>query len=168
MTTLGERLKELRAGKTQRWLAEQLGIPQTTLSNYEKDKNEPNIALIHAITAMFAVRTDWLLFGSGPMREDGAAEDAPARPEAEGLPPDASRLERVEAQRDSLLEENRALWKANAELREKVARLEEQVKHLRAWQEHRVMREDMPPTTCLQEPEPDFSGFFPQPPLRKK
>ena len=37
------------------------------------------------------------------------------------------KLEKVEEQRDSLMEENRKLWKENGELREKCARLEERM-----------------------------------------
>lgn len=68
MATLGERLKLLRQGMTQRAFAAKLGIPQTTLSNYEKNKCELNLALAEQITTMFGVSTDWLLFERGPMR----------------------------------------------------------------------------------------------------
>jgi transcriptional regulator with XRE-family HTH domain len=68
MATLGERLKLLRQGMTQRAFAAKLGIPQTTLSNYEKNKCELNLALAEQITTMFGITTDWLLFERGPMR----------------------------------------------------------------------------------------------------
>ena len=38
-----------------------------------------------------------------------------------------SKLEKVEEQRDSLMEENRNLWKETGEFREKCARLEERM-----------------------------------------
>jgi transcriptional regulator with XRE-family HTH domain len=67
MATLGERLKLIRQGMTQRTFAAKLGIPQTTLSNYEKNKCELNLALAEQITIMFGISTDWLLFERGPM-----------------------------------------------------------------------------------------------------
>lgn len=82
MNNLGERLKTLRKGKTQVWLAKQLGIPATTLSNYENGKSELNFAIINAISTIFKVNTDWLLFGRGPM----AAEDSSKSQTAETSP----------------------------------------------------------------------------------
>ncbi len=73
-TTVGDRLKILRSGHTQAWLAEKLTIPPTTLSNYENNKSELNYGMIEAITSIFHVNADWLLFGTGPMR----GETAPA------------------------------------------------------------------------------------------
>ncbi|MDD2966930.1 MAG: helix-turn-helix transcriptional regulator [Desulfovibrionaceae bacterium] len=67
MATLGDRLKLIRQGMTQRTFAAKLGIPQTTLSNYEKNKCELNLALAEQITIMFGISTDWLLFERGPM-----------------------------------------------------------------------------------------------------
>jgi len=63
MSTLGDRIKELRGTHSQKWLAEQLGIPPTTLSNYENNKSELNFAIILALKTIFKVNTDWLLFG---------------------------------------------------------------------------------------------------------
>jgi len=63
MSTLGDRIRELRGAHSQRWLAEQLGIPSTTLSNYENNKSELNFATILALKTIFKVDTDWLLFG---------------------------------------------------------------------------------------------------------
>ena len=40
MTTLGERIKLLRGELTQKQFSEQLGIPATTLGNYENNKSE--------------------------------------------------------------------------------------------------------------------------------
>lgn len=83
MDTLGERLKKIREGQTQAWFAKQLGIPPTTLSNYENGKTELNFAIIDTITTSFCVNTDWLLFGRGPMHpgeqpeQTAQAQDAP-------------------------------------------------------------------------------------------
>lgn len=66
MSTFGDRLKQLRKHEPQRAVAERLGIPQTTLSNYEKNKNQPDFALIEKICREFKVTSDWLLFGIMP------------------------------------------------------------------------------------------------------
>ena len=70
MTTLGERIKLLRGELTQKQFSEQLGIPATTLGNYENNKSELNFATIDRFKTIFKVNTDWLLFGRGPMKED--------------------------------------------------------------------------------------------------
>lgn len=72
MSTLGDRIKELRGAHTQKWLAERLNIPATTLSNYENNKSELNFAIINALKTIFQFDTDWLLFGTGRMRQDEA------------------------------------------------------------------------------------------------
>lgn len=106
MNTLGERLKTLRKGQTQAWLAKQLGIPATTLSNYENGKSELNFAIIDTITTIFKVNTDWLLFGRGPM----AAEDPLKCKITETTPQEAtecSRCLRLEKRLEMAEEERR-------------------------------------------------------------
>lgn len=138
MHTLGDRIKHLRGTNSQRWLSDKLGIPQTTLSNYENNKSELNFAMIDAFKTIFSVNTDWLLFGRGPMHADET-------PEAQGLscgtPPPSScrlctqctkleaKLEKVEAERLELSSECRKLWQENGDLRERCATLEERQKH---------------------------------------
>lgn len=136
MDTLGKRIRVLRGKNSQVWLAKKLGIPPTTLSNYEHDKSELNFALIEAITTIFQVNTDWLLFGRGPMRPSDAETlqddlSHPA-PHDEALRRFESRLDALEDERRELNAENRQLHRdkaellrENGELREKVARLEE-------------------------------------------
>ncbi len=139
MNTLGERIKQLRGKNTQIWLAKQLSIPPTTLSNYENGKSELNFAMIEAITTIFKVNTDWLLFGRGPMRREEACAVSRAQASEPGRETCArcakleEKLDRVERQRDALMEENRQLWKkAEAlqaemgELKARLARLEGQ------------------------------------------
>lgn len=75
METLGERIKFLRGAQSQRWLAEQLNIPQTTLSNYENNKVELNFSMIDAFITLFHVKTDWLLFGRGEIWQKDAAPE---------------------------------------------------------------------------------------------
>lgn len=76
MKTLGERLKLLRGKTTQAELASMLGIAQTTLSNYETGRNEPNIEMLGLFISHFKVNIRWLMFGEGPMRPDAPTETA--------------------------------------------------------------------------------------------
>jgi transcriptional regulator with XRE-family HTH domain len=46
-------------------MAQRLDVPQTTWSNYEKGRNQPNLALIDKICCEFGVNLEWLLFGRG-------------------------------------------------------------------------------------------------------
>ena len=134
--TLGDRIKILRGSLTQRQFAENIGIPATTLGNYEKNKSELNFATIDLFTKTFGINTDWLIFGRGPMHSSDTPishQETITQPEATIFEPCVrcakleSKLEKVEEQRDSLMEENRKLWKENGELREKCARLEERM-----------------------------------------
>lgn len=62
--TFGERLTELRvsAGYTKRNdFADKLGIPSTTLRNYETDVREPGHTFLKQISEFFNVSVDYLL-----------------------------------------------------------------------------------------------------------
>lgn len=61
--TTGERLTQLRkdAGYTRVAFAEKLGIPQTTLRNYEIGIREPGHSFLTQISKIFSVSTDYLL-----------------------------------------------------------------------------------------------------------
>lgn len=130
-STLGDRIKMLRGALTQRQFAEKIGIPATTLGNYEKNKSELNFATIDLFTSTFRINTDWLIFGRGPMR---SREEIP-EPERNEQPATAAgecarcakleaKLDTLEEERRELAAENRKLWKENGELKEKCARLE--------------------------------------------
>ncbi len=54
------RLKELRANKTQTEISQILNIPQTTYSNYENNKAEPNIEMLCKIADYYNVSLDYL------------------------------------------------------------------------------------------------------------
>ena len=62
--TFGERLTELRKehGFSKRSdFAEMLGIPSTTLRNYETDIREPGHTFLKQVSALFNVSVDYLL-----------------------------------------------------------------------------------------------------------
>ncbi len=138
METFGERLRQLRGSQSQAAFASLLGIPQVTLGNYERNRNQPRFEVIGDICARFEVCPEWLLFGTGPMRPGAAASpgegphDAPLSQEAEArCAALESQLREVNKERRELSEENRrlhrekaSLLERNAELRESLARLE--------------------------------------------
>lgn len=62
--TFGQRLIELRKENgynTRNDFAEKLGIPSTTLRNYEKDEREPGHTFLKQISELFNVSVDYLL-----------------------------------------------------------------------------------------------------------
>lgn len=62
--TFGERLIELRKENgfnTRNEFAEKLGIPSTTLRNYEKNEREPGHTFLKQISELFNVSVDYLL-----------------------------------------------------------------------------------------------------------
>lgn len=75
--TIGERLKELRNGLSQRAVAQAVGIKQQVWNRYEKDETAPASDSIIKICNYFACSADWLLGlpsrgGSVTARGDGA------------------------------------------------------------------------------------------------
>ena len=131
MKTLGERIKMIRGEMSQRQFAQLLGIPATTLANYERNKSELNFATIKLFITKFQVATDWLLFGQGPMSAKkrseseelgGAGGQSSSCERCVRLEKD---LEKEKEERRELAAENRRLWKENAALREENATLRE-------------------------------------------
>lgn len=62
--TFGERITELREEigfHTRKSFAEKLGIPETTLRNYETNAREPGHTFLKQISDLFEVSTDYLL-----------------------------------------------------------------------------------------------------------
>ena len=59
----GKRIRELREslGMSQGELANELHIPQTTLSGYERERTQPPIEVLRAICSIYNVDADWLL-----------------------------------------------------------------------------------------------------------
>lgn len=61
--TFGERLIKARENKgyKQNQFAEMLGITATRLNYWEKDKREPDVAMIKKISSLLNVSSDWLI-----------------------------------------------------------------------------------------------------------
>ena len=68
-TRVSERIKEIRASLnlTQKELSSRLKVSNSTLSDVEKDKYNPNFELIRGLVDVFKVNIYYLLFGEGEM-----------------------------------------------------------------------------------------------------
>jgi transcriptional regulator with XRE-family HTH domain len=65
MTTLKERLRELRGPRSQAEFARFVGIPsQQTYQRYEDGKTMPNAEMLHRIASACDVSVDWLIGSS--------------------------------------------------------------------------------------------------------
>lgn len=83
MDTLGKRLVKIRTekGLTQKRLAEMLGITPTRLNYWEKDKREPDVAMIKKISEVLEVDPNFLIglnFWTEDMYEDYENAKSPA------------------------------------------------------------------------------------------
>lgn len=59
----GKRLRELREslGLSQGEFADALGIPQTTLSGYERERTQPKFEFLNRLCSLYSVDLGWLL-----------------------------------------------------------------------------------------------------------
>lgn len=121
MGTLGKRIKEARGNITQQELAIQIGIAQNSLSRYERNEKTPDANFLIGFCEKLDISPNWLLFGVGEKTRSIGSSPQTGQGTLE------KRLEASEEERRELAIENRKLWKENAELREKCARLEERM-----------------------------------------
>lgn len=77
MSTIGERIKEIRkgAGLTQQKFADRIGAKQNTVAQYEIGRNAPIDPVITAICKEFDIQEDWLRHGLEPMRAAKSDEE---------------------------------------------------------------------------------------------
>lgn len=139
MKTISERIQHIRGGTSRRLFADVIGIRESTLRNYENGASLPNSDLVAGICQKLHIRAEWLLFGTGHMRNKETAkvpetitsiqDVATATPVTA---PVCQRCERLEEdlreerkERRELSEENRKLWRDNAALREDNANMRE-------------------------------------------
>lgn len=82
-TTLGDRIRIIRGELlklNQAEFARSLGFTRTaTISDYEKNKRNPDIDTLRAMAFMSGVTVEWLLTGNGPMTREETVEQAAAR-----------------------------------------------------------------------------------------
>jgi len=63
LVTIGDRLKQLRGGKSREEFAQKYGIHPNTLARWEKGTRSPDLDFVIAICADMHVEPRWLLFG---------------------------------------------------------------------------------------------------------
>ena len=81
--TLGNKLKKLRtnAGLTQKDLADQLHVSFQTVSKWENDENEPDIATLRELAKLYNCSIDYLVNEEEePKQEEPNKEEAPQAP----------------------------------------------------------------------------------------
>lgn len=63
MNTFAEKVKYLRkeAGITQKELAQKLQLTNSTICDWEKERSEPNLEQLRALSLLFEVSTDYLV-----------------------------------------------------------------------------------------------------------
>ncbi|QTR51607.1 helix-turn-helix domain-containing protein [Candidatus Thiothrix anitrata] len=72
---IGLRLREVRGGMSQTEFAEQLGVAQMTVSNYETGKRIPDVGFLLEVLNKFDADPTWVISGlQPPQRSDKANE----------------------------------------------------------------------------------------------
>ncbi len=137
MSTLGERIRNIRGKTSQMQFSASLGIAQTKLSRYERGTTSPDLDFLVQLSRQYAVDLEWLI--------TGAKTAAPAGTPQQGMVPECvsqcgemagqnyirecenlkKELAEEREERRDVTRENRQLWKENAALREELARLQE-------------------------------------------
>lgn len=66
---IGARIQEARRlrGKTQKWLADEVGVKQSSVSAWEVGKTDPSTDNLSVISQVLQVNFEWLATGNGPM-----------------------------------------------------------------------------------------------------
>lgn len=98
LSTIGERLRAVRnkLGTSQTDMAEQVGVSQGTLADYESGRRKPSMPVLLALEHCFHINHQWVLSGKGdPLRTESAARPVITVDEEE-----RARLENLEG-RDS-------------------------------------------------------------------
>lgn len=72
MEQFGERLRRLRGERSQKSVADELGIPQTTLSSLEKQESVPRGELLSRLSEFFGVPIDYFYDESEPRPSESA------------------------------------------------------------------------------------------------
>lgn len=74
MSSVGERIKEIRGALTQREFADSLGITAQAVINYERHGRIPSRAILNKISTIYTVTVDWLLTGEDSMHQKGGEQ----------------------------------------------------------------------------------------------
>lgn len=77
---IGNRITQIRGKASRRSFAQQIGIAENTLRNYEEGLSLPNSDTIAQICQSLAINAEWLILGTGPMRPGDTSPEAEKRP----------------------------------------------------------------------------------------
>jgi transcriptional regulator with XRE-family HTH domain len=117
--TIGQRFTYIRKflDMNQHDFAESIGIKQTNVAKIETDKANPTVGLMNVVHKTYQINLNWLISGTGKMREDyvSAVVNEPQEPYGSEV-------------NDLLRENNRLLKQRNEELERKIAELEAEKK----------------------------------------
>jgi transcriptional regulator with XRE-family HTH domain len=72
MEHFGERLRRLRADRSQKAIADALGIPQTTLSSLENQKSVPRGDVLNKLATFFSVPVSYFYSAAEPVPSEAA------------------------------------------------------------------------------------------------
>lgn len=93
-STIGLRLRHIRASRTQPEMAAALGVAGRTYANYERDERVPDADTL-ALLVQDGWNANWLLTGEGPERLEALTA---SQPQAQPVGDDwSSQAERIEA-----------------------------------------------------------------------
>jgi len=133
MSTIGQRLKQIRGKESRESFAKRFGVHRNTLGRWEAGERSPDFSFIVEVTKAYEFAPDWVLLGQGPKKRN----NLPTSPEPclhcqeleAQLNEKKTELHRVgkEFQEERVLNrelasENRQLLKENADLRVELER----------------------------------------------
>lgn len=155
MSTIGERLREIRGSQTLEEFANANGIHRVTLSRLEKGERVPDANFLQMVTKNNNICSEWLLLGEGPMR---TGETTSTMADTSAIPPSSLPTQPIENVSSPiqkmadmsaiapLYEENRRLYQKNMELQERLLKVSEDKAELQVALERATMnieRRDM-------------------------
>lgn len=77
-TAFSSRLIAARRPMEREVFAAHLGVPKTTLGNWERGRSEPPLEILERIRLITGVSLDWLIAGLGPMRVEASHPPVPS------------------------------------------------------------------------------------------
>ncbi|MGV6875044.1 helix-turn-helix domain-containing protein [Pseudochelatococcus sp. B33] len=74
LATVGDRIAALHKGMSRAKFAKLLGIPDTSLGNYERNERKPDIEFLAILRRKTNVNINWVVTGEGAMFEDPSSQ----------------------------------------------------------------------------------------------
>ncbi|NDV20941.1 helix-turn-helix domain-containing protein [Pseudodesulfovibrio sp. JC047] len=90
--TVGDRIRTIRGGVSQKEFAEKYGLNRNTLARYEKGDNDPSASFLKALIEDYGLDANWLLLGGEePPRQELTPREAALLDNYRHSPEDAQR-----------------------------------------------------------------------------